>query len=39
MAPYIFSFLIDAESLLLGMTLGVVAGWAVVMIIENFQLD
>jgi len=36
MAPYIFSFLIDAESLILGIALGVVAGLAMIVIVRNF---
>jgi hypothetical protein len=36
MAPYGFPFMIDAESLLLGMALGAVAAWAIVVIAKNF---
>jgi hypothetical protein len=36
MAPYLFSFMIDAESLALGIGLGFVAGLAVVLIVKNF---
>jgi hypothetical protein len=36
MAPYVFPFMIDAESLLLGMALGAVAAWAIVVIAKNF---
>jgi len=35
MAPYIFPFMIDAESLVLGIGLGLVAGLAIVIIIRN----
>ena len=35
MAPYIFSFMIDAQSLVLGIALGLVAGLAIVIIIRN----
>jgi len=35
MAPYVFSFMIDAASLLLGMVLGAVAALAMVMIVKN----
>ena len=36
MAPYVFPFMIDAESLVLGIGLGFVAGLAVIVIIRNF---
>jgi hypothetical protein len=35
MAPYVFPFMIDAASLLLGMALGTVGALAVVMIVKN----
>jgi hypothetical protein len=35
MAPYIFSFMIDAASLLLGIALGAIGMLGVVMIIKN----
>jgi len=35
MAPYIFSFMIDAHSLILGIGLGVVAGLAISIIMRN----
>jgi len=35
MAPYIFSFMIDANSLILGIGLGLVAGLSMVIIIRN----
>ena len=35
MAPYVFSFMIDAPSLALGMGLGFVAGLAIVVIVQN----
>jgi hypothetical protein len=35
MAPYVFSFMIDAASLVLGMVLGAVAALAMVMIVKN----
>jgi hypothetical protein len=35
MAPYMFSFMIDAESLVLGIGLGFVAAVAMVMIVKN----
>ena len=36
MAPYVFPFMIDAQSLVLGIALGFVAGLAVVLVIKNF---
>jgi hypothetical protein len=36
MAPYVFSFMIDAASLLLGMALGAVGALAVILVIKNF---
>ena len=36
MAPYVFAFMIDADSLLLGIVLGAVGMLGVVMIIKNF---
>jgi hypothetical protein len=36
MAPYVFPFMIDAESLVLGIGLGFVAGLAIVLIIKNY---
>jgi hypothetical protein len=36
MAPYVFPFMIDAESLLLGVALGAVAALAIVLIAKNF---
>ena len=36
MAPYVFPFMIDAQSLVLGIGLGFVAGLAVIVIIRNF---
>jgi hypothetical protein len=36
MAPYVFPFMIDAASLLLGMVLGAVGAWAVILVIKNF---
>lgn len=35
MAPYLFSFMIDAESLLLGMVLGAIAALSMVIIVRN----
>jgi hypothetical protein len=35
MAPYLFSFIIDPESLILGIGLGIVAGLAIVIIMRN----
>jgi len=35
MAPYVFSFMIDAASLLLGMALGAVAALAMILIVKN----
>jgi hypothetical protein len=35
MAPYVFSFMIDAASLVLGLVLGAVAALAMVMIVKN----
>jgi hypothetical protein len=35
MAPYLFSFMIDPESLILGIGLGVVAGLAIAIIMRN----
>jgi hypothetical protein len=35
MAPYLFSFMIDPESLMLGIGLGLVAGLAIAIIIRN----
>jgi hypothetical protein len=35
MAPYVFSFMIDAASLVLGMALGAVGTVAMVMIVKN----
>jgi len=36
MAPYLFSFMIDAESLILGVALGAVGALALVVVIRNF---
>jgi hypothetical protein len=36
MAPYVFSFMIDAESLLLGIGLGFLGALALVLVIRNF---
>ena len=35
MAPYVFSFMIDAESLVLGIVLGAIGALALVLIIRN----
>ena len=36
MAPYVFPFMIDADSLMLGIAMGFVAGLAVILVIQNF---
>jgi hypothetical protein len=36
MAPYVFSFMIDAASLALGMVLGAVGALAMILVIKNF---